>query len=116
MSDSEGTQPEQMRMPSPAEVVLSSAQLLVTLAADAIAARERLDEAQLAIDAVDALLPVVERLVTADQLRQYKRAVAELQLAFAEASRPASEPAAEQPEPAVETPERPKIWTPGGDV
>jgi hypothetical protein len=117
MSESEGNQPEQMRMPSPAEVVLSSAQLLVTLAADAIAARERLDEAQLAIDAVDALLPVVERLVTADQLRQYKRAVAELQLAFAEASRqPAPEPAAEQPEPAVEAPERPKIWTPGGDV
>lgn len=116
MSESEGPQPEEMRMPSPAEVVLSSAQLLVTLAADAIAGRERLDEAQLAIDAVDALLPVVGRLVTADQLRQYKRAVAELQLAFAEASRPASEPAAEQAEPAVETPERPKIWTPGGDV
>ena len=116
MSESEGPQPEEMRMPSPAEVVLSSAQLLVTLAADAIAARERLDEAQLAIDAVDALLPVVERLVTADQLRQYKRAVAELQLAFAEASRSAPEPAADQPGPAVETPERPKIWTPGGDV
>jgi hypothetical protein len=115
MSESEGPQPEEMRMPSPAEVVLSSAQLLVTLAADAIAARERLDEAQLAIDAVDALLPVVERLVTADQLRQYKRAVAELQLAFAQASRP-PEPAAEPPEPVVETPERPKIWTPGGDV
>jgi hypothetical protein len=116
MSESEGPRPEEMRMPSPAEVVLSSVQLLVTLAADAIAARERLDEAQLAIDAVDALLPVVGRLVTADQLRQYKRALAELQLAFAEASRPAAEPTAEQPEPAVETPERPKIWTPGGDV
>jgi hypothetical protein len=116
MSESEGPRPEEMRMPSPAEVVLSSAQLLVTLAADAIDARERLDEAQLAIDAVEALLPVVERLVTADQLRQYKRAVAELQLAFVEASKPAAEPAAEKPEPAVETPERPKIWTPGGDV
>jgi hypothetical protein len=115
MSESEGPRPEEMRMPSPAEVVLSSAQLLITLGADAIAARERLDEAQLAIDAVEALLPVVERLVTADQLRQYKRAVAELQLAFVEASKPAPEPA-EQPEPAVETPERPKIWTPGGDV
>ncbi len=83
MSESQGPRPEEMRMPSPAEVVLSSAQLLVTLAADPIDARERLDEAQLAIDAVEALLPVVERLVTADQLRQYKRAVAELQLAFA---------------------------------
>jgi hypothetical protein len=113
MSESEGTRPEEMRLPSPAEVVLSSAQLLVTLAADAIDARERLDEAQLAIDAIEALLPVVERLVSAEQLRQYKRVVAELQLAFAEASKPASSPAAE---PVVETPERPKIWTPGGDV
>ena len=116
MSESEGQRPEEMRMPTPAEVVLSSAQLLITLAADAIAARERLDDAQLAIDGVEALLPVVERLVAADQLRQYKRAVAELQLAFVEASKPAPGPAAERPEPTVETPERPKIWTPGGDV
>jgi hypothetical protein len=119
MSESEGPRPEEMRMPSPAEVVLSSAQLLVTLAADAIEARERLDEAQLAIDAVDALLPVVERLVTPDQLRQYRQVVSQLQLGFVEASRPAPAPppeAAPQPEPVVETPERPKIWTPGGDV
>ena len=115
MSESDGPRPEEMRMPSPAEVVLSSAQLLVTLAADAIEARERLDEAQLAIDAVDALLPVVERLVTPDQLRQYRQVVSQLQLGFAEASKP-QPAAAAQPEPAVETPERPKIWTPGGDV
>src|SRR5438552_2899179 len=113
MSESEHPPPEDMRLPSAAEVVLSSAQLLVTLAADAIAARERLDEAQLAIDGVEALLPVVERVVTPEQLRQYRRAVAELQLAFAEASKPAAQPAGE---PSVETPERPKIWTPGGDV
>src|SRR5205823_1938314 len=60
--------------------------------------------------------PVVERLVTADQLWHYKRAVAELQLAFAVASRLAPEPAADQTGPAVETAERPKIWTPGVDV
>jgi len=114
MSESEQPPPEEMRLPSAAEVVLSSAQLLVTLAADAIDGRERLDEAQLAIDAVGALLPVVERLVTPDQLRQYRRAVAELQLAFAEASKSAPRPPAA--EPAVDAPERPKIWTPGGDV
>ena len=121
MSENEGPRPEEMRMPSPAEVVLSSAQLLVTLAADAIDAGERLDEAQLAIDAVDALLPVVERLVTPDQLRQYRQVVSQLQLGFVEASRPSTESApapaaAGRPEPLVETAERPKIWTPGGDV
>ncbi|MDX6546464.1 MAG: hypothetical protein QOG33_14 [Gaiellales bacterium] len=119
MSEPQQPAPEEMRLPSPAEVVLSSAQLLVTLAADAIDARERLDEAQLAIDAVDALLPVVERLVTADQLRQFRRAVAELQLAYVEAAKPAagagSSPPA-TPAPTVEPPERSKIWTPRGDV
>jgi hypothetical protein len=116
MSEPQQPAAEEMRLPSPAEVVLSSAQLLVTLAADAIDARERLDDAQLAIDAVDALLPVVERLVTADQLRQFRRAVAELQLAYAEAAKPgaASRPAA--PAPPAEPPERSKIWTPRGDV
>jgi hypothetical protein len=116
MSEPEQPAAEEMRLPSPAEVVLSSAQLLVTLAADAIDARERLDEAQLAIDAVDALLPVVERLVTADQLRQFKRAVAELQLAYAEAAKPAASKEPDKPPPTVQPPERSKIWTPRGDV
>lgn len=115
MSEPQQPAPEEMRLPSPAEVVLSSAQLLVTLAADAIDTRERLDEAQLAIDAVDALLPVIERLVTADQLRQFRRALAELQLAYVEAAKPgASKPA--EPAPTVAPPERSKIWTPRGDV
>ena len=117
MSEPHQPAPEEMRLPSPAEVVLSSAQLLVTLAADAIDARERLDEAQLAIDAVDALLPVIERLVTADQLRQFRRAVAELQLAYVEAAKPGgSAPRPAEPAPTAAPPERPKIWTPGGDV
>ncbi|MDX6550009.1 MAG: hypothetical protein QOJ31_693 [Gaiellales bacterium] len=116
MSEPQQPPAEEMRLPSPAEVVLSSAQLLVTLAADAIDARERLDDAQLAIDAVDALLPVVERLVTADQLRQFKRAVAELQLAYAEAAKPGAASRPAEPAPAAEPPERSKIWTPRGDV
>ena len=117
MSEQGGPADEQMRLPSVAEVVLSSAQLLVTLAADAIASREQLEDAQLAIDTLEALLPMVERLVSAEQMRQYRRAVSELQLAFVDASKPAAEATPMAPrEPVVETPERPKIWTPGGDV
>jgi hypothetical protein len=120
MSEPDQPAPEEMRLPSAAEVVLSSAQLLVTLAADAIDARERLDEAQVAIDAVDALLPVVERLVTTDQMRQFRRAVAELQLAYVEAAKPAATsgatPPAEPSRPTGPPPERSKIWTPRGDV
>lgn len=110
---------QEMRMPTVPELVLSTAQLAISLAADAIARREQLDQAQLAIDAADALLPVIGRLVPAEQQRQYRRAVAELQLAYAEVVGP---PAAGQaapapdPSPAVETPPRPPIWTPGGDV
>jgi hypothetical protein len=121
--------PEQeLRLPTASELVLSTAQLAISLAASAIAQRQELDQAQLAIDTADALLPLVARLVPEDQLRQYRRAVAELQLAYADALKPqpeqASEQAAEPPaggeaaarEPSVETPPRPKIWTPGGDV
>ncbi len=116
MSEQGGHGDEQMRLPSVAEVVLSSAQLLVTLAADAIAAREQLVDAQLAIDTLEALLPMVERLVPAEQMRQYRRAVSELQLAFVDASKPSAEGSPPPREPVAEAPERPKIWTPGGDV
>jgi hypothetical protein len=110
---------QEMRMPTVAELVLSSAQLAISLAADAIAQRRQLDQAQLAIDTADALLPVIGRLVPAEELRQYRRAVAELQLAYAEAMAPPTgrpEPAPPDQEPVVETPPRPPIWTPGGEV
>jgi hypothetical protein len=110
---------QEMRMPTVAELVLSSAQLAISLAADAIAQRRQLDQAQLAIDTADALLPVIGRLVPAEELRQYRRAVAELQLAYAEAMAPPpgqTEPAPTDQEPVVETPPRPPIWTPGGEV
>jgi hypothetical protein len=108
-----GQGPDQL--PSVAEVVVSSAQLLVSLAAEAIAARERLDEAALAIDVLGALMPHLERVLPAGALRGYRQALADLQLAYAGALRPqpASEPG---PEPSVEPPPRPKIWTPRGDV
>src|SRR5262245_59068856 len=103
-----------MRMPTASELVLSTAQLALSLAADAIARGADLDQAQLAIDTADALVPVIERIAPEGGVRQYKRAVAELQLAYAEAIGPAQpaepgRPAAEQtPTPGVETPPRPK--------
>ncbi|HEY0388588.1 MAG TPA: hypothetical protein VGC71_09115 [Gaiellales bacterium] len=126
MSDQErraGGADQELRLPTAPELVLSTAQLAIELAAAAIAQRRELDQAQLAIDTADALLPLVGRLVPESQLHQYRRAVAELQLAYADAVKPpteqASEPAAAEPaarEPAVETPPRPPIWTPGGEV
>lgn len=124
MSDQPGGEhgAEELRMPTAPELVLSTAQLAISLAAAAIAQREQLDQAQLAIDTADALLPLIARLVPEEQLRQYRRAVAELQLAYADAVKPAPQQgeAPERPapseEPTVETPPRPKIWTPGGDV
>jgi hypothetical protein len=112
-----------MRMPTVPELVLSTAQLAISLAADEIARKGDLEQAQLAIDTADALMPVVGRLLPPEHLRQYRRALSELQLAYAEASAPAAGPSAEreqQPpkdtQPTVETPPRPPIWTPGGDV
>jgi len=113
---------QEMRMPTVPELVLSTAQLAISLAADEIARKGDLEQAQLAIDTVDALMPVVARLLPPEHLRQFRRALSELQLAYAEASAPASAPAEGEPEaaketqPTVETPPRPPIWTPGGDV
>jgi hypothetical protein len=114
---------EQLQLPTAPELVLSTAQLAISLAAAAISQRQELEQAQLAIDTADALLPLIARLLPEEQVRQFRRAVAELQLAYAEAVRaPASgetEPTDQAPpadEPKVEPPPRPKIWTPGGDV
>jgi hypothetical protein len=114
---------QEMRMPTVPELVLSTAQLAISLAADEIARKGDLEQAQLAIDTADALMPLVGRLLPPEHLRQYRRALSELQLAYAEASAPATAPAAGQEpvppkdtQPAVETPPRPPIWTPGGDV
>jgi hypothetical protein len=89
-----------------------------------------LDQTRLAIETVRALIPVLEQVLDEKSLTTLRSALAELQLAYADAvAEPAPPPAAEGPtkeeptteEPATEeprtvTPERPKIWTPGGDV
>jgi len=122
VSDQAGPQQggEQLQLPTAPELVLSTAQLAILLAAAAISQRQELEQAQLAIDTADALLPLVARLLPEEQVRHFRRAVAELQLAYAEAVRPPAAGQEQQPppaaEPAVETPPRPKIWTPGGDI
>jgi hypothetical protein len=90
-----------------------------------------LDQVRLAVETVRALVPVLEQVLDEQSMTTLRSALAELQLAYADAvAEPAkaepsdpgppdaeprsAEPAKERP-PTV-TPERPKIWTPGGDV
>ena len=90
-----------------------------------------LDQVRLAVETVRALVPVLEQVLDEQSMTTLRSALAELQLAYADAvAEPAKaeppdagSPDAEPPsaEPAKETPrtvtpERPKIWTPGGDV
>jgi hypothetical protein len=89
-----------------------------------------LDQTRIAIETVRALMPVLEQVLDAQSTTALRSALSELQLAYAQAVEepepaPAGEAAAEpppapadQPPPGAGgvVPERPKIWTPGGDV
>jgi hypothetical protein len=91
-----------------------------------------LDQTRLAIETVRALLPVLEQVLDSASMTTLRGALSELQLAYADAAeRPAQAasqaPAAPPPKPAGPAPpppaaggpvapERPRIWTPGGDV
>ena len=95
-----------------------------------------LAQTALAIETVRALLPVLERVLDAASMTTLRSALSELQLAYADAAEQGAAPAdtpqaaepppaagepgeAQEPPPAGEgpiTPERPRIWTPGGDV
>ena len=128
MSDPGQGAEQQPEIPPAAEVVLSTVHLLVTVGFERTGLRpgsERdLGEVQLSVEGVRALLPVLEKVLPPDVLNQYRQALSELQMAYAEAVRdrtPAAqpEPGPEQPAPSrppVDTPPRPKIWTPRGDV
>jgi hypothetical protein len=82
-----------------------------------------LAQTALAIETVRALLPVLERVLDAASMTTLRSALSELQLAYADAAEPppaAGEPGEAQEPPAPGegrvAPERPRIWTPGGDV
>jgi hypothetical protein len=115
---------EYMRRLRVADVVLSTAQTLIELGYRrtglvAGAEDERdLAQTELAVEAVRALVPVLEGLLDREAVASFRNALSQLQLAYARA---AEAPAAAGPEttpkaaPDIETP-RPKIWTPGGEV
>jgi DNA primase len=128
----------QHEIPPAAEVLLSTVHLLVTVGFERTGLRPGstpdLGEVELSVEGVRALIPLLERLLPADAMRQYRQALADLQMAFAEAVRASQgapqEPSEAQPgqpaqpeqpsqpqrTPPVDTPPRPKIWTPRGDI
>jgi hypothetical protein len=77
-------------------------------------------EARLGIEALRALLPVLEPELEPAEREGLRQAVARLQLAYADTVLPgeAQPPAGQAEPPAQERPARPRppIWTPGGDV
>ena len=91
-----------------------------------------LHQTRLAIETIRALLPVLEQVLDPSSMTTLRGALSELQLAYADATeRPGQAASAETPAAAPEqpsapaeppppsggiAPERPRIWTPGGDV
>jgi hypothetical protein len=119
------TEGAEERLPSTPELVLSTVHVMFELGfrstglAGEPEARD-LQQTEIAVETIRALLPVVERIAP-QSLPQYRQALSELQLAYAEATKPPpapEQPAGEESTPEAEVPaaERPKIWTPRGDV
>lgn len=91
-----------------------------------------LEQTRLAIETVRALLPVLEQVLDTASMTTLRGALSELQLAYADASERPGQPASQEPAPPPAppagpaqqppaaggraAPERPRIWTPGGDV
>ncbi len=108
------------------QLVVSTISTLVNLAfvrlglVDGAAEHADAREAAVAIDAISALLPVVERFAPPEATDELRGTVASLQVAFARAvgaPPPGTEPRTAPPSPPPPpAPERPKIWTPRGDV
>ena len=116
--------PQGGEIPAAADVILSTVHLLLSVgfARTGLTGDETVDvdlvQTEQSIEAVRALMPVLERLLPPQALMEYRQALADLQLAYSrglESPAAGQEPPAPQPENVVE-PERPKIWTPRGDV
>ncbi len=78
---------EQIRGLGIGQLLLSTVSMVVTLSFGKLEAGE-LDEARLGIDALRALLPVLEGEIEAGMKRELEQAVASLQLAYANAVLP----------------------------
>jgi hypothetical protein len=72
-----------------------------------------LGEARLAIEGLRALMPLLEEAIPPGAVTGLRQALSDLQLAYSRALEPPATAEAESPE---EPEERPKIWTPRGDV
>jgi hypothetical protein len=119
---------EELRSLSAAEVLSQSGVTLVNIAAARLGMvdgvpDETPTEARAAIDALGALLPVLEQHAPGPLVDDLRAGLAQLRMAFVELSggpRSGSDPAgaaAAEPPPAARPAEpRAKIWTPGGDV
>ena len=92
---------EQIRMLKIEDILLSTVSTLGQLAYAKLDAKE-LDQAQLAIDAIAALLPALDGHVSVDVLRDFKQLLANVRLSFANA---VSASSSEPPAPGVESPE-----------
>jgi hypothetical protein len=77
---------EQIRSMGVSQVLLSTVSMVVTLSFAKIAAGD-LDEARLGIDALRALMPVLEGQMEVEIKQDLEQAVANLQLAYADAVR-----------------------------
>jgi hypothetical protein len=105
------------------QVVLSAIGGLVNVATvrlglvpQAAEARD-LAQARVAIDAIGALVHVIEPALPPDGRRELNGTLANLRMAYAELAPPGTPPTAEPPEPPQPPqPKRPGIWTPRGEV
>ena len=100
---------EQLKALKVADLIVQAASGLISLGSVRLAGEQRdLAQARLAIDSLRALEPVVRGQLSAELADELQRAVAGMQLAFAEAVNEKSEPAgsgAPAPEPGgVESP------------
>lgn len=78
---------EQIRRIKVTDMLLSSMSTIAQLGYAKLEPASRdLDEAKLAIEAIRALVPVVESSVNEEVVRDFKQVVANLQLAYAEAA------------------------------
>jgi hypothetical protein len=81
-----------------------------------------LGEARDAINAIVALLPLLQASLSQDEFLELRQTVAGLQMAYGQVAQESGEapppppPAQRQQPPPPPEPPRPKIWTPRGDV
>lgn len=99
---------EQLKALKVADLLVQAASGLISLGSVRLASEQRdLAQARLAIDSLRALEPVVREQLSAELADELQRAVAGMQLAFAEAVNEKTEPAgpaASEPEPESEAP------------